>query len=229
MVSKAVVQCMFALCVFLACKVQAQYNMHFFLPDFPPYTTTDKHGNAVGIGLEAVLPILDTVGVNYSIQVGSNHGRALSELRGGRSDGFFMASKNAQRDEYAVFSNSVMINRWVWVVLRKNRASFKPSDKSRYVMASLLNTNTNYWLKKSGYKTVKPASDIHALVSKLVTKEVDAILVAEAVFNSEFKYDVRFQLMTQKETEFGIYISKAFLKDHPEFMDKLNKAIQQQR
>ena len=223
------VRCLLIVLLFTVGKSSAAYNMHFFLPDFPPYTVVDEQGNFSGIGLDEVKPILDSMGVKYTIQIGSKHGRALSELRGGRSDGFFMASQNEQRDEYAVFSESVMINRWVWVVLRKNSPNFHASAKGNYTMASLLNANTNYWLEHSGYQTVRPAMNINALVEKLDSGEVDAILVAEEVFNSEFVNDARYKVSLHSEREFGIYISKAFLKDNPDFMEKLNSAIRERR
>ncbi|MCL9780782.1 transporter substrate-binding domain-containing protein [Vibrio sp. S4M6] len=207
----------------------ASYRMHFFLPDFPPYTMPDEQGNAVGIGVDKMKLILDSIDVDYTFKVGSNHGRALSELRSGRSDGFFMASQNEQRDQFAKFANSVMVNRWVWVVRRQSREYFDPENKEKYVVASLVNTNTNFWLNKSGYKTAAPASDIKSLISKLSSKEVDAVFVAQEVFNEEFKYDTRFQIMVQVEKEFSVYISNAFLKKHPEFMEKLNRAIEKHR
>lgn len=206
-------------------KSFAQYQMHFFLPDFPPYTTIDTDGNPRGIGLDKMKQVLDSMEIEYTIQVGSNHGRALSELKVGRSDGFFMASKNEQRDRYAVFSESVMVNRWVWVVLKHNKDSFNPSPEAGYEIESLLNTNTHYWLKKSGYAAAKPAYDITSLVEKLDTQEADAILVAEEVFNSRFGQDERYQVILQQEKKFGAYISKAFLSQNPTFMTELNQAI----
>ncbi|MEI8638636.1 transporter substrate-binding domain-containing protein [Vibrio coralliilyticus] len=100
--------------------------MHFFLPDFPPYTTIDEQGKPTGIGIDKVLPILSSIGVEYTVTVSSNHGRALSELRKQRSDGFFMASQNEERDKYAVFSEPVMSNRWVWIVRSEDVEKFAP-------------------------------------------------------------------------------------------------------
>ena len=71
--------------------------------------------------------------------------------------------------------------------------------------------------------------NINALVEKLDSGEVDAILVAEEVFNSEFVNDARYKGSLHSEREFGIYISKAFLKDNPDFMEKLNSAIRERR
>ncbi|MCK6263671.1 hypothetical protein KP803_10340 [Vibrio sp. ZSDE26] len=50
--------------------VSAQYKMHFFVPDFPPYTTVDLKGSPVGIGIEKMGKVLASLDVEYSIEVG---------------------------------------------------------------------------------------------------------------------------------------------------------------
>ncbi len=206
----------------------AQYEMHFFCPDFPPYTTIDSDGNQSGIGLDRMKPILEVLGVDYSISIGSNHGRALAELKNGRSDGFFMASRNDERDKYAVFSESIMTNRWVWVRLAGSGAELLSVAKPGEKVASLLNANTNRWLMKSGYDPVHPAENIRQLVGMLDSQQVSAVLVAEEVFKAAYPNDTRYQITLQVEKEFGVYISKTFLESHPQFMDELNAAIRAQ-
>ncbi|MCG9677190.1 MULTISPECIES: substrate-binding periplasmic protein [Vibrio] len=218
--------------IFMSMKTHAAYDMHFFLPDFPPYTMVNDQGQPDGIGLEKVLPILSSIGVNYTVTVSSNHGRALSELRKERSDGFFMASKNEERDKYAVFSEPVMINRWVWVVRTEDMNGFDPhSDtfKANAKVASLLNTNTSYWLKNQGYQISPPATNPSGLVEKLDNKEIDAFLVAEVVFLHDVIDLEGYGVVLEEEKAFGLYISKRFLEQHPEFMEKLNTAIRRFR
>lgn len=213
-------------------KVHAAYNMHFFLPDFPPYTTIDEQGKPTGIGIDKVLPILSSIGVEYTVTVSSNHGRALSELRKQRSDGFFMASQNEERDKYAVFSEPVMSNRWVWIVRSEDVEKFAPHDsafRSQAKVTSLLNTNTAYWLKNQGYQMVPPATHIYGLIEKLDIKVVDAILVAEVVFLHNFSNLSGYGVILEEEKEFGLYISKRFLEEHPEFMERINQAIRRLR
>ncbi|CAK4068255.1 substrate-binding periplasmic protein [Vibrio sp. 16] len=205
--------------------VYGQDEIRFFLPDFPPYTTMDQDGQLVGIGIDKVTAILDTMGVKYSIRLGSNHGRALAELRRGRSDGFFMASKNAERDEHAVFSLPLMINRWVWVMLTGSEHDFSASPDSAFRVASLLNTNTDKWLKTSGYNRIDPADNIVSLIAKLDDGAVDAVFVAEEVFNHHFEDNPSYDVILQAEKAFGIYISNEYLDRHPTFMDELNTTI----
>ncbi|MGC9491330.1 substrate-binding periplasmic protein, partial [Vibrio genomosp. F10] len=206
----------------------AKYDMHFFLPDFPPYTTVDNQGIPTGLGVDKVTTILDSLDVNYNIEVGSNHGRALTELRLGRSDGFFMASKNSERDRYAVFSETVMVNRWVWVVLKKNMDQFDPRKdvfKKEARVMSLLNTNTNYWLLNNEYNTLPHAVDIQGLVEALDSGQTDAVFVAEVVFQHYVENSDKYHIILEKEKEFGVYISNNFLEKYPRFMFELNIAI----
>ncbi|MEX0337037.1 substrate-binding periplasmic protein [Vibrio tubiashii] len=226
MISRTLYAWIFAWLCFGSSYVHAQYKMHFFCPDFPPYTTVDSSGSHAGIGLDKVKSILDSVGVDYTIEINSNHGRALAELKTGRSDGFFMASQNEERDKYAVFSESVMTNRWVWIVLTTHQGEFSSQPKSGYTVASLLNTNTNRWLTKTGFNLAHPAESITSLIGMLDKQEVNAVLVAEEVYNHRFKNNPRYKVILQEEKEFGVYISKSFLNRHPQFMEKLNKAIQ---
>lgn len=89
-------------------------EMNLMLPDFPPYTYLEN-GTPAGLGVDALIPILDAMEVQYHMKVASNHGRALHEVIAGRSDGFFMASRNEERDKHAIFSESILKNKWVWV------------------------------------------------------------------------------------------------------------------
>ncbi|MGF1696448.1 transporter substrate-binding domain-containing protein [Vibrio lamellibrachiae] len=210
----------------------AQYNMHFFVPDFPPYTTVNSEGVPVGIGIDKMDLVLDSIDVKYSIEVGSNHGRALKELRRGRSDGFYMASKNDERDRYAVFSESLMINRWVWVVLMEGSENLRPKSlafKTDAKVMSLLNTNTSYWLLRNEYKALPPAADIKSLVTALDEKQVDAIFVAEVVFSHLAEGSNKYKIILEKEKEFGIYVSNDFVEENPMFMFELNSAIREHR
>ncbi|MCK6263670.1 hypothetical protein KP803_10335 [Vibrio sp. ZSDE26] len=125
-----------------------------------------------------------------------------------------MASKNSERDKYGVFSESLMVNRWVWVVLDDNKDNLDPKSekfKSEARVMSLLNTNTSYWLIKNKFNAVSPAPDIRSLVKALDNKEVDAIFVAEVVFIHRSESTKQYQVILEKEKEFGMYVSNDFI------------------
>ncbi|KOO13814.1 hypothetical protein AKJ18_16175 [Vibrio xuii] len=207
-------------------------DMHFFVPDFPPYTQLDSDASPSGIGTDAVKQVLDSMGVRYTITISSNHGRALQEVRKQQSDGFFMASQNSERDNYAEFSEPLMFNRWVWVVGKESARNFSPNDamfKKQSTVASLLNTNTHRWLKVNGYPSIYAATSVSELKEKLDSGAITAILIAEMTFLATVSEVVDYEIVLEQEKEFGLYISKHFLSNNPGFMSKLNQAIRAYR
>lgn len=203
-------------------------DMHFFVPNFPPYTQLDSDGLPSGIGTDAVTQILDSMSIHYTITTSSNHGRALQELRKQQSDGFFMASQNSERDTYAEFSEPLMFNRWVWVVRQENAHSFDPNDsgfKQLSTVASLLNTNTHRWLTNNDYQSIYAAATVNELKDQLDSGVVTAILIAEMTFLDTVPETGNYEIVLNQEKAFGLYISKHFLANNPDFMSELNQAI----
>ena len=221
-----------AVTLLISFKSYSLEDMYFSVPVFPPYTQLDSDALPSGIGTDAVKQVLDSMGVNYTITISSNHGRALQEVRKQHSDGFFMASQNSERDKYAEFSEPLMSNRWVWVIRQENAHNFNPSDqlfKNQSTVASLLNTNTHHWLKVSGYTSVYAATSVRGLKDKLDSGAITAILIAEMTFLDTVSEIRDYEIILEEEKEFGLYISKHFLSDNPDFMFKLNKAIRTYR
>ena len=221
-----------AVTLLISFKSYSLEDMYFSVPVFPPYTQLDSDALPSGIGTDAVKQVLDSMGVNYTITISSNHGRALQEVRKQHSDGFFMASQNSERDKYAEFSEPLMSNRWVWVIRQENAHNFNPSDqlfKNQSTVASLLNTNTHHWLKVSGYTSVYAATSVRGLKDKLDSGAITAILIAEMTFLDTVSEIRDYEIILEEEKEFGLYISKHFLSDNPGFMYKLNKAIRTYR
>ncbi len=221
-----------AVTLLISLKSYSFEDMFFIVPVFPPYTQLDSDSLPSGIGTDAVKQVLDSMGVNYTITISSNHGRALQEVRKQHSDGFFMASQNSERDKYAEFSEPLMSNRWVWVIRQENAQNFNPSDpmfKKRSTVASLLNTNTHHWLKVSGFTSVHAATSVRSLKDKLDSGTITAILIAEMTFLDTVNQISDYEIILEQEKEFGLYISKHFLSDNPGFMSKLNQAIRTYR
>ncbi|MBN3493792.1 transporter substrate-binding domain-containing protein [Vibrio neptunius] len=196
------------------------------LPSFPPYTYMHD-GKPSGVGIEAVVPILDKMGVKYTIQIGSNHGRALQQLIHDKSDGFFMASKNAERDKHAVFSKPILVNKWVWVTMKGANIDVKKASSSIRT-ASLLNTNTEKWLKKNNYRVATSANNVDSLVKLLGAKRVDAIFLSEAVLKEAVGGNLSpYDISVEVAKDFGFYVSKSYIEKYPTFMQELNEHISQ--
>jgi len=207
--------------------VVALGKIHFAVPEFKPYTYFEK-GQLKGLGVDRVDELMAEMGVDYDLTLVPNYGRAVAEVQIGRADGFFLATQNAQRDEIAEFSEPVTHNRWNWFFLHDSTLlAHQENFKALAKIGTIINTNTHIWLKDNGYNVSYQSKTPADLIKMLAARRVDAVFVAEAVFeNAAKKFGFsQFQKTVEMSRPFGIYISKKFLKKNPDFLVKLNAAI----
>jgi len=203
--------------------------IRFLAPDLPPYQY-QKGGQLQGIGVELIKKVMKAAKIEYSLHAASDYGAAVESVRKGVADGFFLASQNAERDEIAVFSDTLLLNNWCWFL--DVNSSLRPSDasfKSKATVGTLENTNTHNWLKKNGY-TVRPLEEVEALPGYLLaSKKVTAVFLAELVFvKAAEKSGIagnRYKAVVQETKPFGLYLSKQYLSENPGVMERINAAI----
>jgi len=207
----------------------AQREIIFHVPDFPPYTF-EKDGKIQGIGIQFVGKILKEAGIQYSLKLVPNYGRAVQDITIGSSDGFFLASQNDERDRIAVFSNSVVINRWCWFL--PANSTLNPEDaifKTKARVGTLLHVNTHKWLMENGYNVTGSPTKIDSLLKMLKMNHINVVFLAEAVFLEYIgkvgENPESYKKVVQAEQPFGIYISKDYLSENPGTMEKINAAI----
>ncbi len=215
-----------------ALTAHAQDEIKLIVPNFKPYTF-EEDGRIQGIGVELVEKIMKKVGVLYSLELAPNYGRAVEQTRIGQSDGFFLASKNAERDAIAVFSEPIAVNRWSWFLPAKSQLNPKdPTFKTSARIGTHMNTNTHKWLKKEGYTVTVTPNSVNVLPDMILKyNRADAIFLAEVVFidvaqRNGISTD-KYRQVVEIAKPFGMYIAKNYLLKNPGFMKRLNKAIKE--
>ena len=207
----------------------SQNKIRFLAPDLPPYQY-QKGGQFQGIGVELIKKVMKRLDIEYSLHSASDYGAAVESLRKGFADGFFLASQNAERDEIAVFSDTLLLNNWCWFL--DVNSPLKPSDpsfKSKATVGTLENTNTHNWLTKNGYR-VLPTKNCDALPEYLLeSKKVNAVFLSELAFTAAAEksgiVSNRYKRILQESRPFGIYLSKQYLSKNPKAMKRINAAI----
>lgn len=206
---------------------QAYEPLVLGVPEFKPYTYTER-GQIKGSAIKTVTHAFKRSGAGLELKSFANYSALLKALKRDEIQGFFLASKNLERDRYAEFSKQVTVNNWTWFTLVNRGINTKSTDfPQNAVVGTIAKTNTFRWLTRNGYQVV--SAQIGELPGLLMNKRVDAVFAAEAVFEqtcreqsvalSLFKKDI------QKGKPFGIYVSKTYLKRNPGFMEALNSAI----
>ena len=204
-------------------------ELRFAAPEYQPYTG-EVQGQATGVGVAMVEEIITRAGMRMSVHIVPNYSRCVFEVSHQIADGFFLGSRNAERDAVAVLSRPVLINRWVWVT--RKEASDKPAiAKSRAAtsMGVMLNTNPHIWLKEHGYHITGTPNTGVSLVAMLDAGRFDKALVPELVFQYAVQQSGRnlgdYNITLHSSQAFGIYLAKDFLQRHPEALTRINQAI----
>lgn len=205
-------------------------TLRLVIPQFPPYTS-ESNNVFSGIGIELIEQVMQDIDVKYQLRATPNYARALEEVIRGEADGFFLASENKQRNQIAEFSEPLMLNRWSWFFRLENVLDPASDDfKLKANVATIHGSNTNKWLIQNKYNVTTKANSARLFPILLFDKKrIDAVFLASAVFQKELESqgykDAEYVEVVQQSKPFGIYISKAYLEKHPNFMETLNASI----
>lgn len=157
--------------------------------------------------------------------------RAQLTVQKGLADGFFSASENDARDEFAVFSAPIADQRWQWYF--KTSSKIKPSQegfRQEAVIGALNGSLMKTWLNENSYKLGVNAQSSEALLKSLLVGRIDAILANEKVMNSLMHDELNYiESKEHSVRPLGVYFSKAFAKQHPDFLSSFNKQVRQCR
>ncbi len=208
-------------------------EMRLSVPEYLPYTGT-VDGKPGGTAIETVREILRKAGMTMTVQVVPNYGRCVQQIKEGTIDGFFLGSRNIERDSIAELSDAITTNNWVWVTRRASSWRAANDDfKQKAHVGVMLNTNPHFWLKSHDYKITGTATTSTSLLAMLDLQRLDALLMPELVFQNAVQATSRSldNYMTESEIKqpFGIYVSRKFIQVHPGVMARINLAIQQSR
>ncbi len=221
---------LFLLCSAWSQVVVAQDSLRFLIGDYPPYTY-QENGQPKGIAYEAVSAIMAEMQQPFSVRMVPSFGRALVDIRQNTADGFFLATENAERNVLAEFSEPVLSVQWTWVWLRQ-RTDLEPGSaqfKQKAQVSAHANSNIHQWLTEHNYQVTPGTADIRGLLSLLQFNRVDAILLPELTINTVMQQQgvdaTLYNFKPEVKLPFAIYVSKTYLKKHPQFMQRLNAAI----
>lgn len=219
------------ICLSLLSKYTEAYSAEKILLTtqvWPPYQTYE---NKVvdGFAVQVVKCVLEKMRQPYEISV-YPWKRAQKMVEVGKAHGFFSASRNQIRDQYATISESIAEQKWTWFVLKGS--SFNPmqdSFKQEANVAAMLGSNMITWLYENGYKVLSTPKDTESLIKALLMKRYDAMLANELVVDKVLEQmklsPEQFQIYLYKDKPLGVYWSKKFLSENPMFLERFNMNI----
>ncbi|WP_414933151.1 substrate-binding periplasmic protein [Vibrio europaeus] len=191
-----------------------------------------ENGVMKGPGIDKVKCVMRHLDQPYQLTM-TKWDRAQLMTEVGSQHGFFLASHNSKRDEYAEYSAPLEEQNWSWFSLSDSTEVDSAMFKSQIKVAALFGSNKWFWLQKNGYRVNKKPRTPKALIELLLNGEVGAILGNDAVIDETIKkMGVSYRAISRTRVQsqsLGVYFSKAFIKRYPRFLAEFNDAAKQCR
>lgn len=155
--------------------------------------------------------------------------RAQMLVKSYNAQGFFAGSQKKSRDEFAVMSEIIADQKWVWYLLKANPHSPENSDfKKKATVAGFRGSNMLSWMKENGYNVKTTPIDTSSLLKLLLAKRVDAVMannyVMEAIMKEQGVTD-KVKSYVNKNKPLGVYFSKKFVEKRPKFLKEFNRLV----
>jgi ABC-type amino acid transport substrate-binding protein len=217
--------CLVAAFLLPAGSVTAAETLRLTTQEWEPYQFT-KDGQLSGVAVEVVRCIAGKLGVAAELSV-KPWVRAQKMVEDGDADGFFAASRSAERDAYATMSDPIAPQVWRWYLQASGDKDPSKADGLR--VGVLRGSAMEKFLADSKYLGVTSVTTSGQLVELLQMNRVDAALANELVF-AEAAEDAKIPASSFKSVEhsnrpLGVYFGKAYLAKHEGFLPSFNAAI----
>ncbi len=181
-----------------------------------------------GLAVDLVRCVFKKMDIPIEIQV-VPWKRAQMYVKKGLADGFFAASQEDSRDEFAVKTAEIADQKWNWYLLKEN--PMNPNDSSFKEKASVggfLGANMLKWMQENGYHITAMPKDTEGLLKMLLGKRVDAVMannhVMAALLQKHGAED-KVRIFLNQDKPLYVYFSKGFLKSRPGFIERFNSLV----
>lgn len=203
-----------------------QTNLH------PPYQEL-QNGMLSGYSISVLNCAFEHIGVGYGLAIAPRQ-RNREMVRSGRADGFFLARISDFMDEYAVASNPLALEKWVWVSPldqagdTRDRRAPKPGEFK--TIGAILGSNEAEWLAEEGYQDIMRVPSIASLVSQVAAGRVEYALVDKHSFeiaraDQSLGAD-RFLVQFERYAPLVVYFSKRYIEIYPDMIANLNNVLE---
>jgi len=203
-----------------------QTNLH------PPYQEL-QNGILSGYSVSILNCVFDRLDIGYGLAIAPRQ-RNREMVRTGKADGFFLARISDAMDEYAVASNPLALEKWVWVspAIKSDdpRVSRRPKPGDFSTVGAILGSNEAEWLLEQGYTDVMRVPSIASLVAQVAAGRVEYALVDKHSFEfarKELQLTAdKFRMQFERYVPLVVYFSKHYVATFPRLLDDLNAVLE---
>ncbi|WP_336082966.1 hypothetical protein [Thalassospira sp. CH_XMU1448-2] len=203
-----------------------QTNLH------PPYQEL-HNGTLGGYSVSVLNCAFERIGVGYGLAVAPRQ-RNRELVRNAQADGFFLARISQFMDEYAVASNPLALEKWVWVSPSRRAVEASnvkvPKPDGVATIGAILGSNEAEWLSEEGYTDLVRVPSIASLVGQVAAGRVDYALIDKHSFEiarNELGIGAeQFLVQFERYAPLVVYFSKRYVAKFPDLIDRLNTVLE---
>lgn len=195
---------------------------------WPPYHYYDQNNQLTGTSVKVLECSFKRLNIKLDIEV-VPWSRAQQHTKLGVSDGFFSASWNASRDQYATRSIDIASQKWVWFTLKsKNMDPSSVQFKQTAKVVGTRGSNIVHWLRKNNYIISAETTGLDNMVNMVLKGRVDAFMENELVAERSLKGSNEMAKLNKsiaRSMPVGVYFNHTFLSQYPQFLNDFNRAV----
>lgn len=160
--------------------------------------------------------------------------RVQKMTEAGKFDGYYMATQNDKRDQYADVSWKFIEIKWLFVVKKGSSISPEDADFPDKKFAVNLGSARHLWLAKK-IETEKFPRNLVSTTSSLSSLKMVALGRVDVTLENDQNLDLAFSTSELSRSDFdyqvakvkyaGVYFSKEFLKKETGFLEHFNKSL----
>lgn len=205
----------------------AQEPIRLGVPELKPFTYVESQVFK-GIAMAPVKQALNASGIPYTFTYIETYSQLLKALRKDEIDGFFIATKNPERDRYAEYSKPVFIDSYSWFTLKD--APYEAGSRALKLngkVGAVAKTNSHRLTIRRGYEVYGQSSPL--LAEQFINGNLDAVFATQGPFTHQLNAlnfpKERYSITQESKRTFAIYISRKYLRAHPNTLKKINQHI----
>lgn len=206
----------------------ANSAIHFSTAIISPYQMYSQDGELEGFAIPLVGCAMAQLGRGYTIDV-LPWARAQKNVELGKSDAFFVASRNDARDAYARQSAPLFSGTRSWF-FRKGVESDPQSNEFRKnaMVGTIFGTNMHSLLMKTHRNVITKTTE-EELISLLEIGRLDGLFLTDLMFDhtvASLALDpLEFVKLESVQQPLGVYFGNHFIARNPSFLDGFNRAM----
>lgn len=215
------------ICLLFTSLSHGQDTLRLGVPILKPFTYLEND-EFKGTAIAPIKTALENSGIKYKWVYIENYSLLLKAVRSDTIDGFFVATKNVERDKYAKFSKPIFIDHYSWFILKDAPFKLDSNDfKLNARIGAIVKTNSHRLTIRRGYQVYGQPAEL--LAQQFTSGTLDAVFATQASFSYELdaiNFSKKKYTITQdSERPFGIYISKKYLGRFPDTLNNINQHI----